>query len=74
MSAGIALSGEETVELGEMLEFLADWIDHTPDVLGESLDRFCGGGYRLDVLRADVARFVFLLGGPSDRFIDGDTR
>jgi hypothetical protein len=63
---------DELFELNEMLEFLADWIDSDPDTLGRSLDRFTGGSYLLDELREDAARFVFLLGGPADRFIHGN--
>jgi hypothetical protein len=71
MSAGMTLRGDEQVELGEMLEFLADWIDADADTLGWSLDRFTGGSYLLDELRGELARFVFLLGGASDRFVHG---
>ncbi len=71
MSAGVALHPDEAVELGEMLEFLHDWVDYAPDALGESLTRFTGAGYTLDELRADLARFVFLLGGPGDRLVFG---
>ncbi len=72
MSAALNLRDDDIVELGEMLEFLADWIDYAPDALGEWLARFTGGGYTLDELSADLARFVFLLGGPGDRFVLGN--
>lgn len=68
------LRDDDIVELRETLEFLADWIDYTPDTLGECLAAFTGGGYTLDELRADLARFVFLIGGPGDRFVLGDPR
>jgi hypothetical protein len=64
------LQDDEIIELGELLGFLHDWIDHAPD-LGESLGRFTGGGYTLEELRADLARLAFLLGGDGHRFIHG---
>lgn len=70
MSAASALRDDDVVELAEMLEFLHDWLGST-DTLGESLTAFVGGGYTLDELRADLSRFVFLLGGSGDRFIHG---
>lgn len=72
MSAANVLRDDEVLELGEMLEFLADWIDSAPDTLGQSLTDFIGGGYTLDELRAEVSRFVFLLGGTCDRIINGN--
>ena len=69
-----ALRDEDVFELGEMLEFLHDWIDYAPDALDEWLARFTGGGYSLDELRADLARFVFLLGGDDSRFVHGADR
>ena len=71
MSAASALRDDDIVELAEMLEFLHDWIDYAPDALGEWLAQFTGAGYTLDELRADLSRFVFLLGGSGDRFIHG---
>jgi hypothetical protein len=62
------LSAEDAVELAEMLEFLHDWTSYIPAVLTESLARFVGGdGYGLDELRADLARFAFLVGGDGER-------
>jgi hypothetical protein len=74
MSAEITLRDDAAVELGEMLEFLHDWIDSAPDALGQCLWRFTGGGYTLDELRADLARFAFLLGGDDHRFVHGTDR
>lgn len=74
MSAALNLRDDDMVELGELLEFVADWIDYAPDALGECLADFTSGGYTLGELRADLARFVFLLGGPGDRFVLGNER
>lgn len=74
MSAASALNDDDAVELGEMLEFLHDLIDYAPDPLEEWLACFTGGGYSIDELRADLARFVFLLGGSGERLVFGDER
>ena len=66
MTAPVAIDALDAFELAEMLELLCDWIDGAPEVLGKSLARFLGAGYDIHALRADVARFAFLL-GPSDR-------
>jgi len=61
------LSAEDAIELGEMLEFLHDWVGYIPGVLTEPLARFVGGdGYRIEDLQADLARFAFLLGGDGE--------
>lgn len=72
--AAVTVAADDAVELGEMLEFLAAWVDYAPDALGEWLARFTGGGYELGELRADLARFAFLLGGDGDRFVYGGKR
>jgi hypothetical protein len=72
VSAEVRLRDDDVLELTEMLAFLHDWIDYAPDALGEWLARFTGSGYTLDELRADLARFVFVLGGPSDQFVLGE--
>jgi hypothetical protein len=62
------LADIDLVELGEMLEFLHDLVASNPDVIADVLERFIGGdGYSLDELRADLARFAFLLGGDGER-------
>jgi hypothetical protein len=58
------LDAGDAAELAELLGFLADWLDggDRPQ-LAASLHRFIGtSGYDLDGLRADLARFAFLLG------------
>lgn len=68
------LRDDEVIELGEMLEFVHDWLGYAHDTFADTLTGFAGGGYTLDELRADLARFVFLLGGPGDRLVFGDPR
>ena len=54
----------DAAELTEMLQFLSGWLDRDPGRLGASLAEFVGHpAYGLAQLRADLARFVFLLGG-----------
>lgn len=67
----VCLRGEDAVELYELLEMVADWIDSESAPLRVAMDRFTGSGYTLEQLRADLARFIFLLGGPGDRLIHG---
>lgn len=72
-TAPVEMRADDAIELAEMLEFFAGWLDanHTGPV-ARSLHHFTSGGYSINELRADLARFVFLLGGPGDRFIYGD--
>jgi hypothetical protein len=59
-----SLDPDDVTELGEMLEFLHDWLTG-PDteLLAASLRRFVGtDGYDLAELGTDLARFTFLLG------------
>lgn len=58
------MTTEDAVELGELLTFLNDWLGGTDNpALNASLRRFVGtDGYDLTELRADLARFAFLLG------------
>ena len=47
-----------------MLQFLSDWLARDPGRLGASLEEFVGHpAYAIRQLRADLDRFVFLLGG-----------
>lgn len=71
MSAGhVTLADVDALELGEMLEFIYDFTNYAPDVLADLFKSFVGG-YSLSGLRADLARFMFLVGGPGDHFING---
>lgn len=75
-AAPVCLGAEHAVELGELLEFVGDWLlsDRACGVVADSLTGFCGGGYGVEELRADLARFAFLLGGDGERFVFGDDR
>jgi hypothetical protein len=68
--APITLPAEDAIELAE-LEFVHDWTFIHSRRAGESFEVFSVGGYTLDELRADLARFAFLLGGSGDLLIDG---
>jgi hypothetical protein len=57
----VNLRPEEVVELSEMLEFLADWLNDRR--LTASYRQFTFGLLTVEELRADLARFAFLLGG-----------
>jgi hypothetical protein len=58
----VNLSQDDTMELGQLLQFLDDWLG-TDHELSTSLVRFVGvNGYGLETLRGDLARFMFLLG------------
>ncbi len=70
----VTLDALAAVELGELLEFLHDWLTSDRQGPGDSLGRFTGGGYTLEELRADVARLAFLLGGDGERFVHGAER
>lgn len=70
--ADVCLRAEHAIELGELLEFLGDWLEGAPEVFADALVGFCGGGYTVEDLRADLARFAFLLGGDGERFVGGD--
>jgi hypothetical protein len=60
----LRLDAADTIELGELLAFLDDWLDgNDSTLLAASLHRFLGTtGYDLNELRTDLARFTFLLG------------
>jgi len=60
----IKLDAVDAAELAEMLQFLSRWLARDPGRLGASLEEFTGHpAYGLQDLRADLERFVFLLGG-----------
>jgi hypothetical protein len=72
----VTFDAGDAVELGELLEFLDRWLASGEECLAGLLARFVGvGGYELEELRSDVARFAFLLGGiDGDAFIGGGGR
>ncbi len=61
---GITLDLGDAAELAEMLTFLADWLSSSHEQsLADSLAAFVGHpAYGIEALRADLHRFVFLLG------------
>ena len=61
---GITLDAGDAAELAEMLTFIPDWLAGSQQqVLAGSLAGFVGHpAYNADALRADLHRFVFLLG------------
>jgi hypothetical protein len=60
----VKLDVADAAELAEILQFLSQWLDRDPGRRGPSLAEFVGHpAYGLDELRADLERFVFLLGG-----------
>lgn len=73
--APVTLRADDAIELGELLEFLYDILGYSPGVLLQArLARLTGGAYTLDELRADLARFAFLLGGDGERYVQGPDR
>lgn len=73
-TAPVTLRADDAIELAEMLEFLAAWLDNTDQRLDLELLRFTVGGYYLDDLLADLARFVVLLGGDGEHLVQGTNR
>lgn len=74
MSRPVRLQAEDAVELAELCEFLADWIEHNHTRAGRALPPFVSwcSGYDAAELRADLRRFAFLLGGTNPRLVFGD--
>ena len=60
----VYLDHGDSIELAEMLTFIADWLSGgQKPTLDHSLATFAGHtAYNTDQLRADLHRFVFLLG------------
>lgn len=57
------LSSDDAMELGQLLQFLDDWLATDCGAVNESLTRFVGcEAYCAGSLRDDLARFTFLLG------------
>ena len=57
----VHLSVDDAVELAELLEFVRDWLD-APDT-ERTLARFAGDERSAPMLRSDLSKFAFLLGG-----------
>ena len=61
-SSDVRLDGGEAPELAELLSFLGDWLLSDDEGLAASLGRLIDRqGYDTVALRADLARFTFLL-------------
>ena len=60
----VRLDAADAAELAEMLRFLTGWLARGPVRLAAFLAQYVGNpAYGLPDLRADLDRFVFLLGG-----------
>jgi hypothetical protein len=72
----VCFDAGDAVELGELLEFLAGWLDRESDSLAGSLTGFVGNaGYDIEDLRTDLSRFAFLLGvGDGEQLFGGAGR
>ena len=54
----------EVMELGQLLQLVADWLHHDTTNLDRSLTQFIGAhGYPITDLHNDIARYASLLGG-----------
>ncbi len=68
----VSLDVADAAELAELLRFVGDWLAGDPDQLDLSLQAFVGSpGYDVDRLRADLDRFVFLLGADDGQALFG---
>jgi hypothetical protein len=62
------LDPADAMELTQLLQLIAGWLDADPQRMAPSLGDYIGHpAYGLDELRRDLDRFTFLLGGD-----DGD--
>jgi hypothetical protein len=62
----------DAAELAEILQFLTGWLAHDPSRLGASLADFVGNpAYDITLLREDLDRFTFLLGGSEGESLFG---
>jgi hypothetical protein len=60
----MSLDPADAMELTQLLQLIADWLDADPQRLAPSLLDYTGHpAYGLDELRTDLDRFTFLLGG-----------
>ena len=62
-AAPVNVSPDDAMELGQLLQFLDDWLATDRGPVDDSLTRFVGcDAYGVELLRHDLARFAFLLG------------
>jgi hypothetical protein len=68
------LTADDAYELGELLGFLIAWIDHDRQWSDTALEPFLGSppAYDAGALRADLARFAFLLGQTDPSLVFGE--
>lgn len=66
----MSLRLDEVQELGELLEFVGEWLETAQPAVRASLAVFVGApGYDVDDLRRDCAKFAFLLGVAATPFV-----
>ncbi len=59
----INIDPTDALELGQLLDFLDDWLKADPEDLAPSLARFVGHpAYSIEQLRTELHHFTFLLG------------
>lgn len=66
----VCIEPEDAIGLVELLEFLDHWFASDPS-LAAALDRFVGGGYEAEELRADLLRFAHLVSAFETRAAGG---
>ena len=70
----INIDPADALELGQLLEFIDDWLDTDPAHLAPSLARFVGHpAHNIEQLRTDLQRFTFLLGHDDGELLFQDT-
>jgi hypothetical protein len=70
----MSLDPADAMELTQLLQLIADWLDSDPARLGPSLLDYIGHpAYGLADLHADLDRFTFLLGGDDGEALFGHT-
>jgi hypothetical protein len=72
----VCLDAGDAVELGELLEFLGNWLVSDREILAVSPCRFVGSAdYEIGEFRADVLRLAGLLGcNEGEQAFSGDER
>lgn len=71
----LSLRLDEATELGDLLEFVCDWLSQASPAVAASLASFVGApGYDTNDLAADCRRFAFLLGVATSLLVgEGET-
>jgi len=68
----VTLDASDAIELAELLAFLATFLNNHNREIVFALGEFTVWCYSIDELRADLARFAFLLDGSNEQFILGE--